>query len=69
MPHHRGHVRLLLGLLSPSDGVIRLLGDTPSIATRRGVGYVPQTLGLYAGLTVAENWAFTAAAFRNRKIS
>jgi len=26
--------------------------------------YVPQTLGLYAGLTVAENWAFTAAAFR-----
>ena len=58
-------IRLLLGLLRPSDGSVRLFGSAPSIATRRRVGYVPQTLGLYAGLTVAENWAFTAAAFRN----
>jgi len=59
-------IRLLLGLLPPSSGEIRLFGEAPSIATRRRVGYVPQTLGLYAGLTVAENWEFTAAAFRNR---
>ena len=58
-------IRLLLGLLRASDGSVRLFGSAPSIATRRRVGYVPQTLGLYAGLTVAENWAFTAAAFRN----
>lgn len=58
-------IRLLLGLLRPSDGVVRLFGSAPSRSTRRRVGYVPQTLGLYAGLTVAENWAFTAAAFRN----
>ncbi len=58
-------IRLLLGLLPPSDGGVRLFGSAPSITTRRRVGYVPQTLGLYAGLTVAENWAFTAAAFRN----
>jgi ABC-2 type transport system ATP-binding protein len=58
-------IRLLLGLLLPSDGVIWLFGEAPSIRTRRRVGYVPQTLGLYAGLTVAENWAFTAAAFRS----
>lgn len=58
-------IRLLLGLLHPDDGSVRLFGSAPSIATRRRVGYVPQTLGLYAGLTVAENWAFTAAAFRN----
>jgi ABC-2 type transport system ATP-binding protein/ribosome-dependent ATPase len=57
-------IRLLLGLLRPSAGVIQLFGSPPSIATRRRVGYVPQTLGLYAGLTVAENWSFTAAAFR-----
>ena len=57
-------IRLLLGLLPPSAGIVRLFGSAPSIATRRRVGYVPQTLGLYAGLTVAENWAFTAAAFR-----
>ncbi|HEX8006712.1 MAG TPA: ABC transporter ATP-binding protein [Trebonia sp.] len=58
-------IRLLLGLLRPSDGVVRLFGSAPSIATRRRVGYLPQTLGLYAGLTVAENWAFTTAAFRS----
>ena len=58
-------IRLLLGLLQPSDGLVRLFGSPPSLEGRRRVGYVPQTLGLYAGLTVAENWAFTAAAFRN----
>lgn len=58
-------IRLLLGLLRPSGGVVQLFGSPPSLATRRRVGYVPQTLGLYVGLTVAENWTFTAAAFRN----
>jgi ABC-2 type transport system ATP-binding protein len=56
-------IRLLLGLLPPNEGVVHLFGQAPSIATRRRVGYVPQTLGLYAGLTVRENWDFTAAAF------
>jgi ABC-2 type transport system ATP-binding protein/ribosome-dependent ATPase len=56
-------IRLLLGLLEPSDGIVRLFGSAPSTDTRRRVGYVPQTLGLYVDLTVAENWSFTAAAF------
>ena len=56
-------IRLLLGLLPPSGGTVRLFGAAPSAATRRRVGYVPQTLGLYVDLTVAENWSFTAAAF------
>jgi ABC-2 type transport system ATP-binding protein len=58
-------IRLLLGLVRPSAGDVRLFGLPPSLSTRRRVGYVPQTLGLFAGLTVAENWAFTCAAFRN----
>ena len=58
-------IRLLLGLLAPTEGSVRLFGSAPSRSTRRRVGYVPQTLGLYAGLTVAENWSFTAAAFGN----
>ena len=33
------------------------------MSTRRRVGYVPQTLGLYDDMTVLKNWAFTAAAF------
>ncbi len=59
-------IRMLLGLLTPSDGAVRLLGAVPSRASRRRVGYVPQTLGLYAGLTVAENWRFSAGAFGDR---
>jgi ABC-2 type transport system ATP-binding protein/ribosome-dependent ATPase len=58
-------IRLLLGLVRPTAGAVRLFGLPPSLSTRRRVGYVPQTLGLFAGLTVAENWAFTCAAFRN----
>jgi len=56
-------IRLLLGLLRPSGGDAVLFGALPSMSTRRRVGYVPQTLGLYDDMTVAENWSFTAAAF------
>ena len=56
-------IRLLLGLLRPSNGTALLFDAPPSMRTRRRVGYVPQTLGLYDDLTVEENWAFTAAAF------
>lgn len=62
-------IRMLLGLLRPSGGAVRLFGGPPSREARRRVGYVPQTLGLYAGLTVEENWAFTAAAFGERVLS
>lgn len=56
-------IRLLLGLLLPSAGNALLFGSLPSTSTRRLVGYVPQTLGLYDDMTVLENWTFTAAAF------
>jgi len=56
-------IRLLLGLLPASAGSVRLFGQPPSRATRRRIGYVPQTLGLYDDLTVAENLAFSAAVF------
>jgi ABC-2 type transport system ATP-binding protein/ribosome-dependent ATPase len=56
-------IRMLLGLLRPTSGTVRLLGAPPSLSGRRRVGYVPQTLGLYAGLTVAENWEFITAAY------
>ena len=56
-------IRMLLGLLIPTHGTVSLFGRAPSRATRRQVGYVPLTLGLYDDLTVQENWEFTAAAF------
>jgi ABC-type multidrug transport system ATPase subunit len=56
-------IRLLLGLLRPTGGEIRLFGELPSRGTRRRIGYVPQGLGLYDDLTPAENLAFSAAVF------
>jgi ABC-2 type transport system ATP-binding protein len=56
-------IRMLLGLLLPTAGQIRLFGEPPSRRTRARLGYVPQSLGLYEDLTVAENLAFSAAAF------
>ena len=56
-------IRLLLGLLRPSSGRVRLFGAPPSLETRRSVGYVPQTLGLYSDMTVLQNWRFVASAF------
>ncbi len=56
-------IRLLLGLVRPSQGQVLLFDAAPSMATRRRLGYVPQTLGLYDDMTVRENWTFTAAAF------
>jgi ABC-2 type transport system ATP-binding protein len=56
-------IRMLLGLLPPTAGQVRLFGGPPSRPARRRVGYVPQTLGLYDDLTPAENLAFSAAVF------
>src|SRR6266704_3155147 len=56
-------IRMLLGLLHPSAGQVRLLGEPPSRRTRARLGYVSQGLGLYEDLTVAENLAFAAQAF------
>ncbi len=56
-------IRCILGLLRPTSGTVRLFGRAPSRGTRTRLGYVPQGLGLYEDLTVAENLAFSARAF------
>jgi ABC-2 type transport system ATP-binding protein len=56
-------IRMLLGLLTPTAGQVRLFGEPPSRRTRSRLGYVPQSLGLYEDLTVAENLAFSTAAY------
>jgi ABC-2 type transport system ATP-binding protein/ribosome-dependent ATPase len=56
-------IRMLLGLLPASEGRVALFGQSPSRKTRRRLGYVPQSLGLYADLTVSENLDFIAHAF------
>lgn len=59
-------IRMVLGLLMPTEGRIRLFGRPQSRELRRRVGYVPQNLGLYPDLTVRENLEFRADVFGGR---
>ncbi|MCB0476000.1 MAG: ABC transporter ATP-binding protein [Flavobacteriaceae bacterium] len=56
-------IRMLLGLLRPSEGTVELFGTAPSRRQRRKLGYVSQGLGLYQDLTVEENLQFFATIF------
>jgi len=55
-------LKSLIGIAKPEAGAIKLLGeDTTGLPSaeiaRRGIGYVPQGRGLFAGMTVADNLA------------
>ncbi|MBT2382535.1 ABC transporter ATP-binding protein [Streptomyces sp. ISL-11] len=56
-------IRILLGLTVPTEGAVAAFGRTPDRTTRGRLGYVPQGLGLWQTLTVAENISFASAAF------
>ena len=56
-------IRLLLGLLRPTSGAVRLFGRAPSRTARLRLGYVPQGLGLWEDLSAQENLEFSARAF------
>jgi ABC-2 type transport system ATP-binding protein len=56
-------IKMILGLLAPSAGEIRLFGELPTRQQRRRIGYVPQNLGLYLDLTAAANLEFHAEVF------
>jgi ABC-2 type transport system ATP-binding protein len=59
-------MRMLLGLLAPSDGRARVLGlEMPREAEplRHRVGYMPQRFSLYEDLTVRENLDFASRVF------
>jgi ABC-2 type transport system ATP-binding protein len=60
-------LRLLLGLLAPDEGEIRVLGTTPdrfSARTRGRIGYLPQLFVLYPELTTFQNLNLVASLYR-----
>jgi ABC-2 type transport system ATP-binding protein len=59
-------MRMLLGLLPTTSGTVSMLGGPPNRARRRRLGYVPQNLGLYTDMTLAENIEFVAATYGAR---
>lgn len=56
-------IRLILGLLAPDVGTVRLLGETPSRRLRARVGYVPQGLGLWSDLSARDHLVLSAAVY------
>ena len=59
-------IRMILGLLAPTSGEVRIFGGRPSRATRARLGYVPQGLGLWNDMTVAENLDFIDGTYGGR---
>lgn len=54
-------LQLIVGLLAPTSGALRVLGCSPEAAMRSGrVGFVAQDAPTYAGLTVAEHLSLGA---------
>lgn len=59
-------VRVLTGLYKPSEGSVRVLGETPfefKSSTRERIGYMPQQFVLYPQLSVWENLNFVASLY------
>ena len=59
-------IRLILGLLKPSSGDIRVLGQTmPDKSILSQIGYMTQSSALYDDLSVWENIAFFSEIYGN----
>lgn len=60
-------IQLLLGLLEPTAGGVRVLGLDPmrdGVELRQRLGYIPERLPLYEWMTVAETLRFAGAQYR-----
>ena len=56
-------ILMLLGLTEPTSGKARVVGLDPArnpLAVKRRVGYLPDSVGFYGGLTGRENLRYTA---------
>jgi Cu-processing system ATP-binding protein len=57
-------IKMMLGLLPPSEGTVRVLDDDPAASAssrdRSGLGYLPENVALYPSMTGAETLAFYA---------
>jgi ABC-2 type transport system ATP-binding protein len=61
-------IKMLMGLLAPTSGGVRVLGLDPrrdALELRNRVGYVPDNHHIYQWMTVPQVFRFAAAAFRD----
>ena len=57
-------IRLLVGLIRPKSGSVKLLGQSPSRKTAHRIGYMPQLHSLYSELSIMQNVDFYARIYR-----
>jgi ABC-2 type transport system ATP-binding protein len=67
-------IKMMLGLLKPTDGTIEVLGFNPikdSVAIKKRVGYVPEDQTMYNWMTVSEICSFTGSFYPswNKKLA
>ncbi len=53
-------IRMMVGILLPDSGSVRVLGAPLTRAVRRRIGYLPEERGLYRRMTVKDNLVFFA---------
>ena len=54
-------IRMLMDIIKPNAGHIRILGEAPSDAIKNRIGYLPEERGLYKGLRVMDTLIYLAA--------
>lgn len=53
-------MRIVLGVLTPDAGAVRLGGEPVTLATRRRIGYLPEERGLYPKMRVLDQLVYLA---------
>jgi len=54
-------IRMIMDIIKPDSGKIKVLGDSLSEKTKDSIGYLPEERGLYKKLTVAQSTQYIAA--------
>ena len=51
-------IRMIMGILHPDEGVVRLFGSDPDVTRREQVGYLPEERGVYKKMKVLDYLMF-----------
>jgi ABC-2 type transport system ATP-binding protein len=54
-------IRMIMDIIKPDSGQIKVLGDSLSEKTKDNIGYLPEERGLYKKLTVAQSTQYIAS--------
>ena len=53
-------IRIMMDLIKPDSGEVKILGERSGEAAKDSIGYLPEERGLYLNLTVVESLVYLA---------